>query len=197
MSLRNIKLLAVGMVALATQIGCYNSYTIDKNELAKLESSVERVEMVEVLADCPEGSVAYRSLQSQGVLLAEADGEEGAEATATDGTAAAAEPKQKQKSRIDEATGCTRVPVSTANALTVLLSDGSRERVTPFNFVMDEVQLVSPEYNLLRSLDQVDGAEVREFSTWKTVATITGVSLVSIGTFVGISILAPDEGGFN
>ncbi len=195
MSLRNIKLLAVGMVALATQIGCYNSYTIDKNELAKLESSVERVEVVEVLADCPEGSVAYRSLQSQGVLLAEADGEEGAEETATDGMAA--EPKQKQKSRIDEATGCTRVPVSTVNALTVLISDGSRQRVTPFNFVMDQVQLVSPEYDLLVQLDQVDGAEVREFSTWKTVATITGVSLVSIGTFVGISILAPDEGGFN
>lgn len=194
MSLRNIKLLAVGMVALATQIGCYNSYTIDKNELAKLESSVERVEMVEVLADCPEGSVAYRSLQSQGVLLAEADGEEGAEATATDGMAAA---EPKKKSRIDEATGCTRVPVSTVNALTVLISDGSRQRVTPFNFVMDQVQLVSPEYDLLVQLDQVDGAEVREFSTWKTVATITGVSLVSIGTFVGISILAPDEGGFN
>lgn len=159
--------MAIASIALTTQIGCYNTYTISKSELAKLESSVERVEVVEVLADCPTTPVA-----SDGEGQTEPHGE-----GSTD--------------------GCTRVPVSTVNAVSVLIEDGSRRRVTPFNFVMDDVQLVSPEYNLLVQLDQVQGAQVQEFSTWKTVATIAGIGLLSVGTFVGIGLLAPDEKGFN
>jgi hypothetical protein len=62
--------------------------------------------------------------------------------------------------------------------------------------MMSQQQLVSPEYDLLLSLDQVKGAEVQQFSTWKTTATIVGVSAVAIGSFIGISILAPEGGGF-
>ena len=185
MTLRNIKWTALIATAMVTQIGCYNSYRIDTTELAKLESSVERVEIVEVLADCPEGSVAYRSLQLDGSRWAQANGSAG---VATDASTAA---------EVDHLRGCTLVPVSTVNSLTVLTVDGGRQRVTPFNFVMDDIQLVSPEYNLLIQIDQVAGAEVREFSTWKTVAMITGVTLATVGTFVGISLLAPAESGFN
>lgn len=185
MTLRNFKWTALVAVAMITQIGCYNTYRIDKTELAKLESSVERVEVVEVLADCPQNGVAYRSLQLDGTRWAEADL---GSATANDATT---------QVPVDELGGCTLVPVSTVNALTVLTVDGGRQRVTPFNFVMDDIQLVSPEYNLLVQIDQVEGAEVREFSTWKTVATIAGVTLGTVGTFVGISLLAPAETGFN
>lgn len=190
MSHQNFKWMALAIIAIITQIGCYNTYTINKTELAKLESSVERVQVVEVLADCPADSIAYRSLQHDGSIWAEADQpSDAAGETATDAT-------QQQSPEVDLG-GCTLVPVSTVNALTVLISDGSRQRVTPFNFVMDNVQLVSPEYNVLVLLDRVEGAEVREFSTWKTVAMITGVSLATVGTFVGISLLAPEEAGFN
>jgi hypothetical protein len=187
MSLRNLGLMAVVAVVMLSQMACYNTYTISTSELAKLESRVERVEVVEVLADCPAGSTAYRTLATEGLLAQAADGDDETATDATGGGEASAAAHG----------GCTLVPVSTVNALTVLISDGSRQRVTPFNFVMDDIQLVSPEYNVLVPLSQVDGAEVREFSTWKTIATITGVSLVTVGTFVGISILAPDERGFD
>jgi hypothetical protein len=62
---------------------------------------------------------------------------------------------------------------------------------------MSEIQLVSPEYDLLLNISEVEGAEVKQFSLWKTVATIAGVSVVAIGTFVGISVLAPEEQSFN
>ena len=91
--------------------------------------------------------------------------------------------------------GCTAVQVSAANALQVVTAEGD-QRVTPFNFIMSGGQLVSPEYDLLVPLSQVEGAKVREFSTFKTVATVVGVSAVALGTFIGISILAPESGGF-
>ncbi|MFW6053183.1 MAG: hypothetical protein ACOC9J_00045 [Persicimonas sp.] len=68
--------------------------------------------------------------------------------------------------------------------------------MTPFNFMMSEQQIVSPEYDLLLSLDEVDGGEVREFSTWKTVGAIAGVSAVAVGTIVGITLVAPEPKGF-
>src|SRR5690606_19781655 len=96
---------------------------------------------------------------------------------------------------VPRADGCTDIPVSTANALNVRTTSGSLHRVTPFNFVMSDSQLVSPEYDLLLPMEEVSGAEVKQFSTWKTVATISGVSILAIGTFVGISLLAPEEQG--
>lgn len=183
MSLRNLGWMALVSVLMLSQLACYNTYTISTSELAKLESRVNRVEVVEVLADCPAGATAYRSLVDPGALAEAAAASE----TASDATVAVE----------NDLGGCTLVPVSTVNALTVLIADGSRQRVTPFNFVMDDIQLVSPEYNVLVPLSQVSGAEVREFSGWKTAATITGVALVTVGAFVGVSILAPDEQGFN
>ena len=85
------------------------------------------------------------------------------------------------------------VPVSTANTLKVLTTDSDEHRITPFNFIMDSNQLVSPEYDLLLPNNNVQGAEVREFSTWKTVATIVGVTAVTVGTFVAVSVIAGDE----
>ncbi len=179
--------LLVGLGAV-TQLACYNTYTIDNNELSKLEASVERYETVEVLADCPEQEASEEANVGglHGQMYAAADDMD--EGAVSDGMIKRVEE--------DDLRGCTLVPVSTVNALTVLTADGRRERVTPFNFAMDEVQLVSPEYNLLLSLDNVEGAEVREFSTWKTVGTIAGVTLLTVGGFVGISVLAPEEEGF-
>src|SRR5690554_1195195 len=183
MLLRNKKIIALMLVISFTQFACYNTYFISATELAKLESSVEPREVVEVLGDCAGTKSAYRSVDLHGSQWAEA-----AEATtgdqATDATSTSDAPR---------ADGCTTVPVSTANALNVRTTDGALHRVTPFNFVMSESQLVSPEYDLLLPMNEVSGADVKQFSTWKTVATISGVSLVAIGTFVGISLLAPEE----
>lgn len=220
----NKKLVAAMTLASFSQLACYNSYFIDKTELEKLESSVEPQEVVTIYGDCPSSSVA--SLYDLGPLYAQADEPapaEGAEepgstdddvmsdieaiteeAEETNEQAAEAEKgdntKKGKKSKKDDPlpanrSGCTRVDVSTANALKVVTNEGN-QRVTPFNFIMSGGQLVSPEYDVLVRLDDVKGAKVQEFSTWKTIGTIVGVSAIAVGTFVGISILAPDSGGF-
>lgn len=189
MSFRKIQWVALAAVFAVTQLGCYNTYTIDKNELSKLEATVDRYEVVEVLADCPDDDVAEGDGVVEGEKLASAEPEQqGDEPARADGMVKAVDE--------DDLGGCTKVPVSTVNALTVLTTDGSQQRVTPFNFVMDDVQLVSPEYDVLVQLDRVEGAEVREFSPWKTAGTIAGVTVVTLGTFVGVSLLAPEEEGF-
>ena len=219
------KLTAILALAAMTQVGCYNSYFIDTTELEKLESSVEPQDVVTVYGDCPRGTTAA-SITELGPLYAQNDTPpeetppaEGtvdddvmseieaitgdAEATdAADGTAKQGAPAEQGTKGDGVAApapagraGCTEVQVSTQNALKLVTVDGT-ENVTPFNFIMSGGQLVSPEYNLLRDLEEVEGARVREFSTFKTVSTIVLVSAVAIGTFVGISFLAPDAGGF-
>ena len=183
-------MLGVSMLCV-TQVGCYNTYRIDKEELRKLESSVEQREVVEVYGDCPAGSAApaeaskYRVLD--GTQWAQAEGE-AAPATASDATST-------QPAEDAGRAGCTKVPVSTGNSLKVVTAD-EEYRVTPFNFIMSDSQLVSPEYDLLLPLNSVDSAEVKRFSGVKTAATIAGVSLVTIGTFVAIALLAPEDTGF-
>ena len=177
MTYRKLVGVALAAVIASTQLACYNTYTIDKNELQKLESSVDRYEIVEVLADCPEGlEEATNTSPLHGTMYAEAE---------APSEEAAISDARIRRVDTDDLRGCTKVPVSTVNALTVLTTRGD-QRVTPFNFVMDNIQLVSPEYNVLVQLDQVHGAEVREFSGTKTALAISGVSLVTIGTFVGI-----------
>ena len=195
MQLHRTKL--VGLVALAsfTQFACYNTYFIDSGELEKLESTVETQETVTVYGDCPSGATI--SSLGPGILYAQADTASPAataeeDAVATDAPVAAVD-REAEKGAATPA-GCTRVDVSTGNALNIVLESGETQRVTPFNFIMNNEQIVSPEYNMLLSMDEVQGAEVSEFSTWKTVGTIVGVSAVAIGTFVGISLLAPESG---
>jgi len=173
------------MAAIA-HMGCYNSYFISKDELEKLESGVEVKEVVTVQADCRTGGSMAEGESLDGRKLAEAAPEAEGKSTesgktASDATSTKAGPK-----------GCTEVPVSTANAIKVVTKEGEQRRVTPFNFMMSQRQLVSPEYDLLVRLDRVEGAKVREFSTWKTVGMIVGVSAATIGTFVGLSLTTPD-----
>lgn len=186
MHLRISKYAALVAVTMS-QLACYNTYVIDTSELRKLESQVEPQEVVQVYADCPGGAAsAYRSLSLDGTQWAQAEGAAAEGETATDGSDAPAAPNN----------GCVVVPVSTANAVKVLTSDGATHRVTPFNFVMSDAQIVSPEYDLLLNMSEVRGAEVKQFSGWKTAATMVGVSAVAIGTFVGIALLAPESDGF-
>ena len=198
MSLRNLKWVLLATLFAATHLACYNTYTIDTNELSKLEASVDRYEVVEVLADCPEGAAPVEEGDAQasalhGTMWAEAQMPTDADAVADDG--AVVPDARIRRLDVSELGGCTMVPVSTVNPLTVLISGGRTQRVTPFNFVMDDIQLVSPEYDVLVQLDQVEGAEVREFSGWKTAAAISGMTILTVGTFVGIGLLGePVEG---
>jgi hypothetical protein len=182
---------ALTALAMFTQTACYNTYFIEKDELRKLEASVDASEVVTVYGDCASTAAApaeARRGQLDGTMWAQADSADTA-APATDATATSDEP-------VNPRPECTPVNISTANTVKVLTADGDELRVTPFNFIMSQTQLVSPDYDLLLPLSQVEGAEVREFSTWKTVATAAGATLVTVGAFVAISILAPADGGF-
>jgi len=191
------RLTALITIAAFTQTACYNTYFISKSELEKLESSVEPKEIVEVYGDCPKTALwdSPMPAYAEAVESETEEGEGPGEEVATD----APEPMRAEAATTAPSSydGCTQVKVSTANALFIKTTDGEMKRVTPFNFIMSQGQIVSPEYDLLERLDNVEGAEVDQFSTWKTVGTIAAVSVVAIGTFVGISLLAPESGGFN
>lgn len=186
MTQRTKTLAALVTLVAFSQVACYNSYFITKSELEKLESSVEPKEVVEVFGDCDPEAVAL--LEQPGAWAEVA--QEQAEATASDAAESAPDPETQVPP------GCALVEVSTVNALFIVMKDGSMQRVTPFNFIMGQGQVVSPEYNLLETLDNVEGAEVNEFSTWKTVGTVVGVAAVAVGTFVGISLAGGDSEGF-
>lgn len=192
----------VALITIAAffQTACYNRYFVTKDELEKLESGVEVQKVVTVQGDCPGSSSAREEGTREGPKLAASEGasnsstsEEGAD-TKSD----ASPPREGEKSSSgNEASetnrpGCSSVPVSTSNAINVVLDNGEKRRVTPFNFMMSDEQLVSPEYDLLLSLERVKGANVREFSTWKTVGMIAGVTAVTVGTFVGLSLTSED-----
>lgn len=197
LSQRVQRALALSTVLMVTQAACFNTYFIEKDELEKLESSVSQREVVQVYGDCggstaenpaPAASRNVRALD--GTMWAQADKGKTATPAASDATSTG-------EADTNARPGCVQIPVSTANTLTVVTTDDERLRVTPFNFIMDANQLVSPEYDLLRPLSEVKGAEVRQFSTWKTVATIVGVTLTTAGAFIAISTLAGQEGGFS
>jgi len=199
---------AVVTVAAFAQSACYNRYFITKGELEKLESGVEIKQVVAVKGDCPDGQTAAASGMDRGPELAQSDraGQgsssegSGGEGTASDASPPSSEAESEGEAKSSDgeiektetADGCTRVPVSTSNAINVVLDNGEQRRVTPFNFMMSEQQLVSPEYDLLLSLDRVKGAKVRDFSTWKTVGMIAGVTAITVGTFVGVSLTSED-----
>ena len=199
MTKRASRWVAVVTMTAFANMGCYNTYFISKDELEKLESGVEIKEVVTVAADCKTGgSVAEGSGTEAGPKLAKADESSEDEETATDAAPAKADGEKSGDENGEKAAkaGCKSVPVSTSNAINVVTNEGNKRRVTPFNFMMSEQQLVAPEYDLLLSLDNVKGAKVREFSTWKTIGTIAAVSAVSIGSFIGISIASPEPEDF-
>ena len=174
---------ATALLALAmfTQTACYNTYFIEKDELRKLEASVDVREVVTVYGDC--ASVASASAERlDGSMWAQADSADTA-APATSDATGTSEP-------VNERPECTPVNISAANTVKVLTADGVEYRITPFNFIMSQSQLVSPDYDVLLPLSVVEGAEVREFSTWKTVATAAGSTVLTVGAFVAISLLA-------
>lgn len=89
------------------------------------------------------------------------------------------------------------IEVSGGNPLTVITSDTSEYHITPFNFILSETQLVAPDYDLLLASDQLVNAEVKEISYGKTFGLVGGIMAVTIGLFVGISLIAGNGSGMS
>jgi len=80
------------------------------------------------------------------------------------------------------------VDISPESPLEVETIDGQSYRVTPFNFLLSESQLVSPDYDLLLNADTIQDARVREISYTKTFTLIGVVAAGVIGGFVALSL---------
>lgn len=184
---------AIGAVVCIVAFGnmaCYNSYFISKPQLQKLEASVEQRSAVAVVVDgCDVAAGASPTSALAGPRMAQAEGEAGSDG----GEAAAGEAVEEG---IDPATGCPTVKVNTASPLRVVTTEGSTFRVTPFNFAMTDSQLVSPDYDLLLPIDEVEGAEVQTFSGLKTGLMIGGGVATAVATFVILALTAGEERGF-
>ncbi len=86
------------------------------------------------------------------------------------------------------------VEVSATTPIRVF-TDGETLSVSPFNFTMNETNLIAPDYDLLLQRSQITGARVQEFSKGRTIGLIVGAVLVAGGAFAAMSVLAPEDEG--
>ena len=86
------------------------------------------------------------------------------------------------------------VEVSATTPITVFTVDRN-ESVSPFNFTMNEANLIAPDYELLLFRDEITGARVQEFSKGRTIGLIVGAVLAAGGAFAAVSLLAPEDKG--
>ena len=133
------KLIASVLIGCFAAFGCYSSYTIDKEELKKLQAGND----------------------AEYIVVNTEDGE--------------------------------AIEVSGGNALTVVTAEDDEYRITPFNFILSDTQLVSPDYDLLLPAEQVMEAEVRDISYGKTFGLIGGIVVATVGLFIAIDLFAGDE----
>lgn len=81
--------------------------------------------------------------------------------------------------------------ISAETPLEVQTTDGSSYRITPFNFLMSDTQLVAPDYDLLlpaNAVSETNAAEVRDFSYGKTFGLIGGIAVAVAGGFVALAL---------
>ncbi|MDX9722900.1 MAG: hypothetical protein RBU37_19275 [Myxococcota bacterium] len=112
------RLIALCLLAPFFSLACYNSYTIPKSELARLQSGQE----------------------TEGVVVRSVDEED--------------------------------VEIAPETPLEVVVDDDVQYRITPYNFLLSESQLVSPDYDLLLPAESVQYATVRETSYLKTFGLV-------------------------
>ena len=81
------------------------------------------------------------------------------------------------------------VQIAPETPMEVRVADGSRYRVTPYNFLLSESQLVAPDYDLLLPADAVTSAQVREMSYWKTFGLVGIIAVGVVGGFTAIALV--------
>ncbi len=97
---------------------------------------------------------------------------------------------------VDLQTADGAVTVRGTTPVTVRTTDGETHSISAFNFVLNDQQLVAPDYDLLLARSSVESAQVYEFNKGQTYAVIGGSVLAAIGSFVAITILAGSDREF-
>ncbi len=106
-------------------------------------------------------------------------------------TAAPGRPPEVQVAG-EECDGC-QVTVDATSPLVLTTADGRTHRMTPFYFHMSDTQVVSPDYGVLIDRADLRRAEVRTLSVGGTVALVSVVATVAIGTFIALQATAGEE----
>ena len=109
--------------------------------------------------------------------------------------------------KIQEADGASFKTVKTEDGTEITVTENSRVGVTgvngkyysvsPFNFTLNNMQLVAPDDDILISTKEIGQANIKLVNPTDTAMLIGGVALVLIGTAVGVILATPEcEGQF-
>lgn len=110
--------------------------------------------------------------------------------------------KLEEFQKIQESYDSSFKQVKTTNDISVTITENSRVGVTsksgryypisPFNFSINENQLVAPDEDLLLEMKDIESMNVKIINTTSTSLLVAGVAVALIGAAVGITLATPD-----
>ena len=113
--------------------------------------------------------------------------------------------KLKEFQKIQESYDASFKIVQTTNDISVTITENSRVGVTsksgryypisPFNFSVNENQLVAPDEDLLLEMKDIESMNVKIINPTSTSLLVAGVAVALIGAAVGITLATPDCSG--
>lgn len=109
--------------------------------------------------------------------------------------------------KIQEADGASFKTITTEDGTEITVTENSRVGVTdingkyssisPFNFTLNNMQLVAPDDDILMPTKSIKQTNIKLVNPTDTAMLIGGVALVLIGTAVGVILSTPEcEGQF-
>ncbi|MAA78861.1 MAG: hypothetical protein CL916_06340 [Deltaproteobacteria bacterium] len=109
--------------------------------------------------------------------------------------------------KIQEADGASFKTVTTEDGVEITVTENSRVGVTdingkyysvsPFNFTLNNMQLVAPDDDILMPTKAIEQTNIKLVNPTDTAMLIGGVALVVIGAAIGVIVSTPDcEGQF-
>lgn len=161
---RTLGTLTLGALLLAGQLGCYNTYKISWDEMAKLQEGGDNAVVRVKIND---GTAASAPV---------AETAEGAEQPAEQASAPTGEP------------GEGMIDVTANTKIGVTEKDGSYHQISPFNFTMTQQQLVAPDEDLLLLRSEIETGNVKQVSGTKTALLVAaGVAILAGGVIYVVS----------
>ena len=110
--------------------------------------------------------------------------------------------KLEEFQKIQESYDSSFKQVKTTNDISVTITENSRVGVTsksgryypisPFNFSINENQLVAPDEDLLLEMKDIESMNVKIINSTSTSFLVAGVAVALIGAAVGITLATPD-----
>lgn len=104
--------------------------------------------------------------------------------------------------KIQEADGASFKKIQTEDGLEITVTENSRVGVTdvngqyysvsPFNFTLNNMQLVAPDDDILMPTKAIEQTNIKLVNPTDTALLIGGVALALVGTALGVILATPD-----